>query len=475
MPTMPINHSTNRLVFALLLLALPALLSACNLGSSSGSTDEGPPTLAPRASATPPPTLGYAGSAPDSQQPGLDVISSAISTPASNPDVEVFKLLSEVDQERLMQHVRNLEGFYTRHVNSSQSSAVQGIGAARDYIKAQFKQIQDAPNSALYTFAQPFDMSWDNVTTRQENVVAVVQGYEVNAGWLIVGAHYDSIGPSFNDGTEFAPGANDNGSGVAAIIELARILSQANPRASIMFVAFAAEEVQRVGSKRFVEYLRSQTDLDVIGMINIDTIGNHHSFDGRINDTELRVFSVGPNDTSASRHMARTAEIISFTHGLDMKLRVEDAIDREDRYGDHFSFSEAGYPAIRFINAFEQKRNGDPTDTVDFVEPDYLRRAVQSILMVVKSVSDGPRPPRSITLREPRDGVPSLKWEPVDGATSYLVALRPPNGLRYERQIMTDEPLVTWDGFRQYEAIAIAARDENGVYGPLSPEYRINP
>lgn len=462
-----------RLLRIILISLMPLLLSACNLGSSAGSPGDGPPTLAPRASATPPPTLGYLGGDPTAA-PETNIVPGNFSTPATNPDVAVYNLLNQVDVEQLMQHVRAMQGFYTRHVNSTQSSSTRGIGAARAYIQQQFEQIQNAPNSKLYTFNHPFDLTYNGLTTKQENVVAVVQGYEQGAGWLIVGAHYDSIGPSFTDGAEFAPGANDNGTGVAAIIELARILSQANPRASIMFVAFSAEEVERVGSRRFVEYLRSQTDLNVIGMINVDTIGNHHDFSGNINDNELRVFSEGPNDLSPSRHLARTAEVISFTHGLDMKLRVEDAMDRENRYGDHFSFSDAGYPAIRFINAFEEKRNADATDTAEFVEPDYLRRSVQSILMVVKSLSDGPRPPRSITLRAPRDGTPSLVWEPVSNATSYLVALRPQGSLRYDRQIMTDSPVVTWDGFGDYAAIAIAARGENGVFGPLSPEYRLN-
>jgi leucyl aminopeptidase len=246
-----------------------------------------------------------------------------------------------------------------------------------------------------------------DVTSTQQNIVAVVQGTEPGAGTLVVGAHYDSIvQPDFNDGASFAPGANDNGSGVAAIIELARILSQRQYRASVMLVAFSAEEVNRRGSRAFVDYLQSQ-NIDIIGMVNIDTIGNTQDFQGNTNDTELRVFSDGPNATSTSRHFARIAEFISYTHNLPLKLIVEDSPDREGRYGDHFSFSEKGYSAIRFIQAFEEKTNGDPTDTIEFVEPEYLRKAVQSILVVITAKADGPRPPRNISLRDKGNGVSS--------------------------------------------------------------------
>jgi len=448
-------------------LFLTLFLSACNLGTASNSA---PPTLAPRATATPPATLGVSGNVDNI---GSQFVPGNITTPIADPDLEVFALLNQVEQDRLMAHIDTLENFYTRHVNSVSSSNTRGIGAARAYIEAQFRDIQQASNGRLYTFPQEFTANYNNIPTRQQNIVAVIQGTEAGAGTLVIGAHYDSIGaPDFNDAGAFAPGANDNGSGVAAIIELARILSQKQHRATIMLVAFSAEEVNRQGSKAFVEYLLSQ-NIDILGMINVDTIGNHHNFSGAVSGDELRVFSVGPNDTSTSRHMARTAEFISFTHGLPMKLIVEDQIDREGRYGDHFSFSEVGYPAIRFINAFEEKTNGDPTDTIEFVEPEYLRKAVQSLLVVTTSIADGARPPRNVTLRDRGNGVDTLVWEPIPDATGYVIALRWPNSVRYDQQIEVTGNSIDWDGFSNYAGIAISVKDANGIVGPLSSEYRI--
>ncbi len=444
------------------------VLLACNLGTAEVAA---PPTIVPRASATPPPTLGFSGGAgaPLSQ---ATIVPANVSGPMADPAREVAALMSAVELDRLMVHVQTLQNFYTRHVNSTQTSATQGIGAAREYISAQFRAIQQMSNGRLYTFDQEFQVTYAGLTTRQYNVAAVIQGTEPGAGTVVVGAHYDSVGQPMDSGTAYAPGANDNATGVAAIIEIARILSARPHRSSIMLVAFSAEEIGRRGSIAFARYLVDQR-VDVIGMFNIDGIGNANDRRGNVNDTELRIFSDGPNETSPSRHMARTAEFISFTSGLPIKMIVEDAIDREGRYGDHFSFSEVGYPAIRFIQALEEKTNADPTDTIEFIEPEYFRRSVESILMVISAYADGPRPPRNISLRDIGGGRSTLLWEPVPDATSYIIALRAPGSLRYDQQIEWSGTSIEWDGFRFYAGVAVAARGSNGIVGPLSAEYVI--
>lgn len=445
-------------------VAAAFVLLACNLGTPDSTT---PPTLVPRSSATPPATLGFSGSGAVAQ---ATILPADINTPIADPAREIALLMEQVEPDRLMVHVERMQNFYTRHVNSTTTSETQGIGAARRYIESQFKAFQQMSNGRLYTFNQEFEVTYAGLTTRQMNVVAVIQGTEPGAGTFVVGAHYDSIGQPMESGTAYAPGANDNGTGVAAIIELARVLSTRPHRSSIMIVAFSAEEIGRRGSREFARYLVSQ-NIDVIGMINIDGIGNQENFRGEINDRELRIFSDGPNETSPSRHMARTAEFLSFTAGLSMKLVVEDAIDREGRYGDHFSFSEVGIPAVRFIQAFEEKTNADPTDTIEFVEPGYLTRATQSLLMVITSFVDGPRPPRNISLRPLGNGKSTLLWEPVPDATGYIIALRAPGSLRYDQQIEWQSTSIDWEGFQYYSGIAIAVRGPNGIVGPLSREY----
>lgn len=433
------------------------LLLACNLGTSSG-----PPTLAPLPTNTPPEPLGFVAAGPTGV-PGIG------STPVPPADIEIFRLVDQVESDRLMFHINTLQNFQTRHVNSIQTSTTQGIGAARSYIADQFEAYLQSSNGNLYTFEMEFEVSFDNETTKQKNVVAVIQGTEAGAGTVIIGAHYDSIGQPFESGTAYAPGANDNGSGVAAVLELARIMSQKQYKSTIMFVLFSAEEVGRQGSRTFAAWLRDN-NIDVVGMINVDTIGNVDDRNRGINDSELRIFSAGPNETSASRRMARLVNFIGFNYGLDLDLTVQDAIDRENRYGDHFSFSELGYPAIRFINANEEKTNADPTDTINFIEAGYLRSATQSLLAVLTALVDGPRPPRNITLRDRGNGIQALVWEPVPDAVSYVVALRRPGSLIYEQQFEVTDTTVEWDKFSRYGGIAISAKNANGLVGPLSPE-----
>ena len=168
-----------------------------------------------------------------------------------------------------------MQGFHTRHVNSTQTSSAEGIGAARAYIVDQFQTYLQFSGGNLYTFQVDFEATVDGETTPQSNIVAVIQGTEVGAGTIIIGAHYDSIGRPLDSGSAFAPGANDNGSGVAAVLEIARIMSRKQYKSTIMFVLFAAEEVGRQGSRAFASWIYD-SGADVTGMINVDTIGNIH-------------------------------------------------------------------------------------------------------------------------------------------------------------------------------------------------------
>ncbi len=434
------------------------LLLACNLGMS----DTTPPTLAPLPTFTPRATLGYAAARP--------VVIAEIDVTAVPPSENIVPtLLERIETDRLVSHIRSLQNFRTRHIGSSVVSPLEGIGAARKYIKDQLEIYSAASGGNLYTFEQSFEaFVTAEDKSMQYNIVGAIGGAEVNAGTLIIGAHYDSVGIPLIDGEAFAPGANDNGSGVAALLELARIMSAEQYRATIMFVFFSAEEFNRQGSIHFAAWAQDK-NIDVLGMINVDTIGNVHDSRGNRNDRQLRVFSAGPNDTSVSRKLAREANFLGYNYNLDLDLLVQDEIDRENRYGDHFSFSEIGYPAIRLINAYEEKRNADPTDTIQYIEPDYLRRASQAILALVKSLADGPRPPANIVLRNRDDGKRELVWEPVADAASYIVALRPRDSLIYQ-QFSFEGTKLAWDGFTDYAGIAIAAKDERGVIGPLSRE-----
>lgn len=458
------------------------VLIACNLGTTE--TNE-VPTLAPRNTSTPPATLGFNGSGDSSF--GGDIDANPIGTAVSDVSFQLRSMVQQVDAERLMAHTRTLENFHTRHINSTSSNPNGfGISAAADYIYQQFIDIRNNSAGAGFTVPSPleFDYTRYGVATRQENIVAVIQGTEVGAGYIVVGAHYDSIGPDFGDASIRAPGANDNGTGVAALIELARVLSQQQYRSSIIFVAFSAEEHERGGSKAFVQWAQGR-NIDIAMMLNIDSIGNANNSSGDV-DYSLRIFSCQEDalcgDSRASRSLARAVELLSFEHDAPMPMSVENSSDRDGRYGDHFSFAEAGYPAIRFINRYEEFPNGSASDTIAFVERDFLQQATQSILTIIVALADGPQPPRQITMRTTDSGAPSLRWEAVPDARGYIIALRLPNRQKYEQHVVCtpetgycDGTSLTWGDLTTYAGVSIAAQSMDGLIGRFSEEYVMRP
>jgi len=442
------------------------VLLACTL------SDAPPATLIPRMTptVTPPPTIGYSTRAPTTQSQ----VPQSNAPVEATPDPGLLSLMNQIQTDRLMAHVRTLQDLGTRHVNSSQSNPNHGVGAAANYITGELEKIRDESNGNLYVFPHEFPVTWAGVNSVQRNIAAIISGTDVGAGTLIIGAHYDSRGDDIEDGVGYAPGANDNGSGVGGLIEIARVLSKKPHRATIMIVFFAAEEIGRKGSIAFVnDYVKAQ-NIDLRLYINVDAIGSQSYANGAVNDYQMRVFSAGPNATSPSRVYARYLNLVAFNFVPWMDIAVIDARDRDGRYGDHFSFYEAGYTAVRVMEMAENSANLDTEDTIDGVSPGYLQRSTQTLLALLTVLADGPPPPINVTLRDNGDGTQTLVWASSADATSYIVALRSPNSLIYN-QFETNETSIRWDGFQQYASLIVCAKDQSGLIGPPSTEIIIQP
>ncbi len=452
------KHSTLRIFIVFAWLALAAL--ACNLG-----TPETPPTIVPRPTETLLPTIGYATLSPE------ELPQAVVTAPPA--DANLTNILNRVESDRLFLHVDALQRMYTRHVNSGDAPD-RGIAAAYRYVRGQFEEIQKASAGSFNIFDHPFTLNWNGVTTVQYNIVGIIQGKEIGGGIVLVGAHYDSIGTDPNNATYNAPGANDNASGVAALIELARILATRPHRATIMLVALSAEEVGRKGSIELVKYLREQ-QIPINYMLNLDIIGSQDGPNGEIADRQIRVFSDGPNE-SPSRQLARMLELINFQYMPTMQVMVQGEVDRAGRYGDHMSFSEAGIPAVRLIEMYEERqRHHTPQDTIEDIQATYLTRSTQTALAALTVLADGPPAPRNLSLRDTAPGQRTLVWEPVAGAASYIVALRHPTSLTYNQQFPWTGNSVEWEGFvsSQFAGLVVVAVDSNGLMGPPSAEYAI--
>src|SRR5258708_37962403 len=161
-----------------------------------------------------------------------------------------------------------------------------------------------------------------------------------------MGAHYDSMPADFTNGQADAPGANANGSGVAAMLEIARIMAAKPHRATLIFAAFTAEETGRQGSLTFVQsYLQAQkSPIDLRAVINLDMIGSGAPAGNDNVPSTIRLFSAEPND-SASRQLARQIALITKTYVDNLEPVVQSAEERAGRWGDQPPFRAAGYPA----------------------------------------------------------------------------------------------------------------------------------
>lgn len=436
---------------------------ACNL------TGPPPPTVPPRLPTnTPPAPIGISTQAPLVLPTGVG---------ASAPtDPGIDALLSQVDSSRLMTHVRTLYEVGSRYVNSAQNDPNHGIGAAREYIKRTFESYSAQAGGRVTVFEQPFQLNFGGVTTMQSNVVCILQGTGSGAGVIVVGAHYDSVAFDVEDQTVLAPGADDNATGVAAILEIARIMSQEPHRASIIFIAFSAEESGRQGSMHFVNDYLNRYNIDVHAVFNIDSVGNIHGGPGITNDHQIRLFSDDDN-LSPSRELSRALHLIAGTYMPDLEIVVQPASDREGRWGDHMSFTSEGYAAVRMIEAVQDPaRQNNSLDTIEMVTPSYLVRSTQVALATIAVMADGLLPPANISLRANGSEAAShtLVWSPTEGATGYVLALREPGAVTYGTVLNVQTNSLTWSEFNpdRFEAVAISTVDGQGRWGPFSAEYR---
>lgn len=304
-------------------LALIAALIACGtplrpvFTAPSGAPTSPPPTpeSAPLIVVTPSP------------KPALAATPSVEPTePPAPPETSarIAALLGEVSAGRLYEDVFALAGINSRHVNSAT------IWQAAAYIQGQFERA----GGRLVVSLDEFPLEWNCVLTTQANVIAVLPGSYPDAGIVLVGAHYDSRTVQIDDGESPAPGANDNASGTSVVIELARVLADETPRATLVFAAFSAEEVGKAGSTHYVEAARARGD-DIRAVIALDIVGNAVGPSG---EGLMRAFSADPPG-SPSRQLARMVAVQGERYLPGLDVQVQPAIDRPYRYSDHVPFS----------------------------------------------------------------------------------------------------------------------------------------
>jgi hypothetical protein len=369
------------------------------------------------------------------------------STLSLQHDPRIAAMLRDVDPQRIRAYDSSLVSFGTRNTYSDTVSATRGTGAARRWIHAQLSRFSADCGGCLRVEFDPGIMPTPrNPTSPQRlvtNVLAWLPGRDTSRV-IVIGGHYDScvcsVPPGRGlDSVATAPGANDDGSGSSAVIELARVFSRAFPRGletTVIFALHDAEEQGLLGSGHLARRLRDGGYQVIAGMTD-DIVGNVTAEDGSVDSTSVRIFAADP-DTSRSRELGRHVWAIGAVYLPAFRVVPVWRLDRISRGGDHRSFIEQGWAGLRFTERVEnEKRQHRPADELAWVNFGYVANVARLNAAAIASLGLAPATPDSA--RATRDVAVTggrrwtLRWAPVLGASSYEVLLRPTTSAQYDR------------------------------------------
>ena len=356
------------------------------------------------------------------------------------------------DPARLKATVARLVSFGTRHTLSTTTDPDRGVGAAERWVASQFEAIGKGCGGCITVERLAQHMTGDRLPPQGAEIVDVLgvqKGSEPNR-YVIVSGHLDSRVTDVMNATSDAPGANDDGSGVALVLEAARLLSREHFKATIVYAAVTGEEQGLYGSTLLAETAK-QRGWQVDAMLNNDIVGNTMGQNGvRVAD-RVRVFSegirasedlhqqmirraLGGEDDGPSRALAKAVDHVAEAIPGGLDVFVNRRPDRFGRGGDHFPFLKLGYPAVRFTVGAENWtqqhqdlrtengiRYGDTIDKMDFP---YLAKVTAINAAILRRLASAPAAPEGVSISGALSFDTTVKWQPVPGAVAYRVHWR---------------------------------------------------
>jgi hypothetical protein len=377
-------------------------------------------------------------------------ITSLAAEPPAQPleHPQLHALARAPSQDELRATITALVGFGTRHTLSDTRSDTRGIGAARRWVKARFERIGRDCGGCLevLTPSQVFTGKRAPRPVEVMDVVAIKRGSTDPDRVIVITGHLDSRVSDVMDVAHDAPGANDDASGVAALIEAARLLSQQDNRATLVFAALSGEEQGLYGGKVLADYAVAH-GWQVEAELNNDVVGNSRGQNGVRDNTMVRVFSEGTktNETlaqaayrryhggevdSPSRNLARYMDRLADTYLADFDVHMVYRTDRYGRGGDQLPFLQAGFPAVRVTEGHEdytrQHQDLRPGygDTIDGVDFRYLARVTALDALTMASLARAPAPPGGVDIKGALATDTTVSWHAVPGAAGYRVHWR---------------------------------------------------
>ena len=409
---------------------------------------------------------------------------------------EISQLVKQVNADSLKKYTEVLASFKSRHTLNQ--DAKDGMIAAQNYVKAKFSEFSSKSNGRLTSMIDEFVVPSDGrrivADAKVGNVIATLQGTNPqDPRMILVSGHLDSRNKDVMDATGASPGANDDGSGVALVLELARILSQTEFPATLVFVAFTGEEQGLKGATYLADKAKEMS-WKIEAVLNNDIVGNSNSSETNIsNNTVMRVFSetiplaederganirrsINSDNDSPSRQLARYIKEVGERYVDQMEVKLIYRNDRFLRGGDQTPFMKNGFTAVRmsemnenFLHQHENVRieNGvQYGDLPEFMDFEYLRKVAAVNLASAASLAHAPSMPQEVRIDvRGLSNSTSLIWKaPIHGkAKGYYVLMRETSSSMWEKKFYTEETSLKLPYSKDNYFFAVQAVSEQGT------------
>jgi len=391
-----------------------------------------------------------------------------------NRDAQIEAMVKQVSADSLKSYITKLVSFGTRSTLSSTTDKKRGIGAARDWVVQKFNEFAKESGGRLTAYVDTVTLQPDgrrvNKPINLGNAMAILKGTDPNDTRVyIIGGHLDSRVTDVMNITADAPGANDDGSGVAGVIECARILSKQSFPATIVFVAFSGEEQGLLGATHLANQAVAK-NWNVDAVLNNDMIGSNHSNETDIIDnTRVRIFSeglpafeldkkaagirnLGGENDGRPRQLARYIKEIGERYVDNLEVVLIYRNDRFLRGGDHTPFVQKGMTAVRITEMNENYNHQHQDlrteggieygDLAKFMDFEYLRKNTGINLATLANLAKAPAPPQDVKM-DVRNltNYTQLSWKaPQSGkAKGYYVLIRETWSPVWQKKIYTTD------------------------------------
>lgn len=356
---------------------------------------------------------------------------------------DLYDIALAPNSNRIKQDLEKLVSFGTRHTLSDTVSTKRGIGAARRWIKEEFERISKENGNKLSVMYIADTVSGTRIpkATHIVNVVAIQWGKTDKNRVVIMSGDIDSRVSDVLNFKDDSPGANDNATGIAGVLEAARVLSNYDFDATIMYVGLSGEEQGLFGGTILANYAK-QKGWNIDAVLNNDMIGNIEGINGVIDNRTVRVFSEGTRVVeterearirrftggevdSPSRNLARYIKVVGEATVPNLDVMMIYRLDRFGRGGHHRPFNEAGFPGVRIMETYEnynrqhqdlRTENGIKYgDVLEKVNVDYVAKCTGLNAVVLASLAWAPAPPSEVSISGAVSANTTLKWKKVDG------------------------------------------------------------